>query len=579
MSARDLRPVGPVEHLDRALLVARRGGLGRAARAWGAAATPAATLVAVYYVERVEGVRGLRLPLALLLVFAWCARAVWLAPIVRADAQALWDGLRVPPSAGRAVDVVRTALVVGLGLWAWAWLLVVGALGGALGVAIVLPFFALRGGVAPTWLARAACTEDVGFRAFGRAALDQGGSRVAGIASEALLLAGTLGLAVNLYGLAVFAVTLGRSFFGLEVALVQAFLAPENTLVQLGALLAAFVLVEPLRAASVAARFLDARVREDGLDLRALVDDAVAAGGRAASRSAGRAALALCAAGGLALVSVPAAAQSRPLPKPPTVVTSPDDAARPLDAIKPRSGASPSVAAPSVAPPSVALPAVPYAEGPREAVDDAVRARVAAVLARPEFREFAPERGAGLTELIARLLAWLLRPRDLPLFSAPSLLSLPMPGAWFFALFAGLLFAGVLGYLWRTHRPRAASSDPALATPAAALDVRERPPEALLDEAGTLAARGALREALRALYLATLVALDRRRLITFDPHRTNWQYLRAMPRSEARRLFAEFTRIFDHKWYGAEPTALADYEACRALAARIVAEMAGGGGS
>jgi hypothetical protein len=222
---------------------------------------------------------------------------------------------------------------------------------------------------------------------------------------------------------------------------------------------------------------------------------------------------------------------------------------------------------------------VPFAEGPHERADDAVRTRVDAVLARPEFREFAPERGAGLTELIGRLIAWLLRPRALPHFQAPSLFSLAMPGGWFFVLFAALLFVGVLAYLWRTARPRVARGAPGMVAAAAGLDVRERAPDALLDEAGTLASRGALREALRALYLATLVALDRRRLIAFDPHRTNWQYLRAMPRGEARRLFAEFTRIFDHKWYGAEPTALTDYEACRALAARIVAETAGGGAS
>jgi len=469
VSARELRPVGPVEHLDRALLVARRGGLSRAARAWGASAIPAVAVVAVYYVERVEGMRGLRLPLAMVLVLAWCARAVLLAPVVRADAQALWDGLRVPPGAGGLVDVVRTALVVALGLWVWAWLLVAGALGGALGVA--------------------------------------------------------------------------------------------------------FVLVEPLRAGSIAARFLDARVREDGLDLRALVDEAVASNERAASRAVGRAALVLCVAGGLALVAEPAAAQSHGVtPRfgvPPT-----DDATRALDAVKPRPGD-----ARSGDEHTVAQSSVPFAEGPREAADDAVRTRVDAVLARPEFREFAPERGAGVTELIAKLLAWLLRPRDLPRFSAPAFFSLAMPGGWFFVLFAALLFAAVLAYLWRTVRPRAARGAPGMAPAVVALDVRERPPESILDEAGVLASRGALREALRALYLATLVALDRRRLIAFDPHRTNWQYLRAMPRGEARRLFAEFTRIFDHKWYGAEPTALTDYEACRALAARIVRDTAGGGAS
>ncbi len=577
VSARALRPVGPLEHLDRALLVVRRGGVVRAARAWLAGALPAAVIVGVYYVERVEGVRGLRLPLALALVAAWCARAVLLAPVAREGALALWDGLRPPPGAGRAVDVVRTALVVGLGLWVWAWLLVAGSLAGAVGIALVLPVFALRGAVAPAWLARAACTNDAGLRGFGRAALDHAGARVAGVAIEAMLIGAALGLAVNLYGLLALAAVLGRSLFGLEVALVQAFLSPQNDFVLLVVGLAAFVLLEPLRAASAAAGYLDARVREEGLDLRALVDDALTVG----VRTAARAALGLVAVGALALATSQAAAQPRPVPGAdggPSV--SDDEGTRWLDAIKPRPAAAPRVAA-SGRGVGEAIGARRDAVEGHESIDDsadsAVRARVDAVLARPEFREFAEARGAGITELLTRILEWLLRPRDLGWLPEPPALALPMPGGWFFLLLAALLVVAVLAYLVSAHRPRAAAS-PAGASAAVSLaDVRERPPAELLDEAGLLAARGALREALRALYLATLVALDRRRLIAFDPHRTNWQYLRAMPRGEARRLFAEFTRIFDHKWYGAEPTALADYEACRALAAAIVAQGAGEG--
>mgnify|MGYP003415308801 CR=1 FL=1 len=61
MSTRDLRPVGPIDMLDRALLVARRGGFARAGRAWLGGAVPAGVLAGIYYLERVEGVRGLRI--------------------------------------------------------------------------------------------------------------------------------------------------------------------------------------------------------------------------------------------------------------------------------------------------------------------------------------------------------------------------------------------------------------------------------------------------------------------------------------------------------------------------------------
>jgi len=204
--------------------------------------------------------------------------------------------------------------------------------------------------------------------------------------------------------------------------------------------------------------------------------------------------------------------------------------------------------------------------------DTEARAQVDEVLARPEFREFADARGKAIQEFFSRLLEWLFRPRDREPSQQIPMFHLPLPGGWFFMLIGGVLVVAVIGYLLFT-RLRTGSSVPSGAVAAIApTDLRERPPEEFLDDASVLAQKGRLREALRALYLATLVALDRRRLITFDPHRTNWQYLRQMPRGEARTLFADFTRIFDHKWYGAEPTTQADYEACRALATRIVAQ-------
>jgi hypothetical protein len=70
------------------------------------------------------------------------------------------------------------------------------------------------------------------------------------------------------------------------------------------------------------------------------------------------------------------------------------------------------------------------------------------------------------------------------------------------------------------------------------------------------------------------VALDRRRLIALDPHLTNWQYLRKMPRGDAPDALTQFTRVIDYKWYGLEPTTRPDYERCRSLARDIVGEEA-----
>ena len=128
------------------------------------------------------------------------------------------------------------------------------------------------------------------------------------------------------------------------------------------------------------------------------------------------------------------------------------------------------------------------------------------------------------------------------------------------------------GYLVATRRRERPERSRTHGAGAAAEDPRERPPASFLERAAHLAEHGDLREALRALYLATLVALDRRRLIAFDPHRTNWQYLRKMPRGETRDAFRQFTDLFDHKWYGRGDTTRRDYERCRELASAIVGE-------
>ncbi len=551
MSTRDLRPAGPVELLDRALLVARRGGFARAGRAWLAGAVPACVVVGIYYLERVEGVRGLRPLFGVALVVAWCLRALLLSGVARRGALALWDGVPLSAGAGRPIDVVRTALVTGLGLWVWAWLLVLASLGGALGVVLVLPLLSLRGAIAPAWLARAACTTDAGVRGFVRAAADNSEMRTVGVLLEALVLFGALGLTINVYALLAVGALLGRSFFGLELALVDSFLSPDNVFVLLGVFLTALVLLEPLRAALAAVLFVDARVRQEGLDLRAAVDDALAGKPGAPVKAHAQAALVLVAlsvlGAGTAHAQDPAHAQS-PAHSPPTELT----------------------VTPPAAPTSDAL-STSFSE---DAADTAARARVDDVLTRPEFREFSDARGKAIQDLFSRLLEWLFRPREpthtpqLPMFHVP------LPGGWFFMLLGGLLVASVLAYLLATQLRGARAAQASAVASVTTSDLRERPPEQFLDDAGVLAQRGQLREALRALYLATLVALDRRRLITFDPHRTNWAYLRQMPRGEARTLFADFTRVFDHKWYGAEPTTQADYEACRALATRIVAQDA-----
>lgn len=558
-AARDLAPVGPVAILDRAFALAREGGLAVTGPSWLGGGVLAATLLAIYYLERVEGITSLRLPAALLVVLAWWARAFLLGRAARGVAATMWD-TAPEPEAGRPVDVLRTALVVGLGLWGWAWLLVLGSLGGPIGILLVLPFFALRGAIAPSWIARAACTTRAGWRGFFAAVGDSAGQRFAGIVTESLLLAGATGLVLNLFGVLLFAVVLARAFGGFELAALESFVSPENTFVLLVVAAIALVLFEPVRAAHAAAVYVGARVREEGLDLRVSVEAAIRHSnekrGRGASHAARAAAVALFA----CLAAARADAQWDPPPPPDT-----DDQDAYRDLFE-----SP---LPADYPPAADIPTDPGPIAPLvlEPRDVEVASDVDAILARAEFREFEDHRGDGLRDLIDRFFEWLGRPRDeLPDVSGARLPALPLPGAWAFLVLGVALLLGVGAYLFFTRREalRRAQVESALA--AVSTDIRDRPPRSFLEEAALLAEQGKLREALRALYLATLVALDRRRFIAFDPHLTNWQYLRQMPRGAIRDAFRQFTRLFDHKWYGREPTSPEDYARCRELAREIV---------
>jgi hypothetical protein len=81
--------------------------------------------------------------------------------------------------------------------------------------------------------------------------------------------------------------------------------------------------------------------------------------------------------------------------------------------------------------------------------------------------------------------------------------------------------------------------------------------------AAELAAKGRLREALRAHYHAVLVALLRAGLLSHQKGRTNWEYAAQLgPELGFRPSFIELTRRFDGEWYGGKRTtaeALAEY--------------------
>jgi hypothetical protein len=114
--------------------------------------------------------------------------------------------------------------------------------------------------------------------------------------------------------------------------------------------------------------------------------------------------------------------------------------------------------------------------------------------------------------------------------------------------------------LWQHRRPRPEAVVEAL--PPAAPDVTdenvaadELPEDGWQRLARELLARGELRLALRALYLATLSHLGERRLITLARFKSNHDYERELARrahalGALPQLFAEHVTVFERVWYG-----------------------------
>ena len=86
----------------------------------------------------------------------------------------------------------------------------------------------------------------------------------------------------------------------------------------------------------------------------------------------------------------------------------------------------------------------------------------------------------------------------------------------------------------------------------------------LLAQAETDAAGGRYREALRAVYLATLLQLDRHGAISYTESGTNWEYMKSLSQSSGRdktTIFRTLTTLFDESIYGHRDLSASDYAA------------------
>jgi hypothetical protein len=210
-----------------------------------------------------------------------------------------------------------------------------------------------------------------------------------------------------------------------------------------------------------------------------------------------------------------------------------------------------------------ALAERPAAEAPADA-----DARLRQVLARGEFADAAPNPlQAAIDEALAGVRAWLrswLPEAQVGPVRGPRAedlrLSLAIAGALIVLGVVGLLVAGVRANLG----PRS------VAAPAA--PVRAVTWEEAMAEAARLAQSGRYREAIRALYVATMLRGDALGQLRFDRALTNRELL-ATARARGGAALADRLRPlverFDRLWYGGASGSAAEYEELRGVATAL----------
>jgi hypothetical protein len=177
-------------------------------------------------------------------------------------------------------------------------------------------------------------------------------------------------------------------------------------------------------------------------------------------------------------------------------------------------------------------------------------------------------------ETLEKFFAWLgsLFPNPSPNRSAPP----KIDERWLNALFSLSVIAllGVVGYLtWRAigGRWRRETSRATAHFDGEDAELLLLPPDELTERARKFAEQGNFREALRHLYVALLLNLDRNGVWRYDARRTNWEHIADLQRSIATQstlgalqrpaveILADLTRRFDRVRYGNAPCSFEDW--------------------
>lgn len=208
---------------------------------------------------------------------------------------------------------------------------------------------------------------------------------------------------------------------------------------------------------------------------------------------------------------------------------------------------------------------------------DAAGKRLAEILSRPEYTRTVPNESA-LARLWNRLMKWLAQfiPKPKPLA--------PGNAGWVSAvaqLLVMLLALGVLAYVIKTFTPRIFKNRQAKKKskpkPRIVLGETLSPDESasdLLATAEALARRGELRAAIRKAYIALLVELGDRKILSLAQYKTNRDYLRAMREVEPLHTnVKQLTDSFERHWYGFALATDADWTNFRARYKQALQEL------
>jgi hypothetical protein len=200
---------------------------------------------------------------------------------------------------------------------------------------------------------------------------------------------------------------------------------------------------------------------------------------------------------------------------------------------------------------------------------DEASQKLAHILARSEYASKAQE-GSALLRLLNRFIRWLVElfPKPTPLTASQGSPFTKIAQIVVLAL-AGAVLLYVLIKISRHLAGRSRKTRvKKRKEPRIVLGERLEPEASatdLLAEAEALARKGEIRAAIRKTYIALLVELGDRKVISLAQHKTNRDYLRAVSGSPA--LYANMvglTNSFERHWYGFAQTSATDWQNFRA---------------